>query len=283
MKRVFVGILNNWPYLHSYFVKSLMEIVMHCHKVMGETQIQVDFDFCWGAYVDAMRNEAVNRCMKGQYDYLIMFDADMVYPKDVVQRLIAHDKDVVNGVYYWKVLKQTKEGPKAYAPHVYLKRKQDMFDEGTDMHRYDPIDINRIEQDLVEVDALGGGGMCIKRHVLEKIGPPYFSCQWEDSSWISGEDMRFCKSAKDNGFKVWCDLTLQFGHLTQGAIYEKNLLNTDTFMRQFLSRQNKDHEANHEVKIVDRMLDDIKTGNYEKIKMNITTKGDEKDVKSKNS
>mgnify|MGYP003146155159 CR=1 FL=1 len=221
MKRVMVCVVNNWPYLHSYFVESFANLITYTREQSKNTRIWCDFRFVWGAYVDVMRNESASVAIKGQYDYLIMLDADMVYPKETIIKLVGHDKDVVGGLYYWKTLKpfRNKKGA-GYAPHAYKKFAGDIFSEYS---QYLSIQVEKQEQDLVEVDGLGGGGMCIKREVLEKVARPQFECTW-DSTELSGEDLDFCKKAKSKGFKLFCDLSVKFGHLTQAAVDQGKLL-----------------------------------------------------------
>jgi len=212
MKRVLVCVVNNWAYLHSYFVESLTNLISYTN--LNCKDIQFDVRFVWGAYIDVMRNEASTYTIKYKYDYLIMLDADMTYPEDTIERLVKHDKDVIGGLYYWKILRKTADGRRVYLPHAYRFAKADFLDEEK---KWAPIDVSKIEKDVIEVDGLGGGGVCIKREVLEKIGSPQFECTWESDS-LSGEDLLFCEKAKNEGFKVYCDLTLKYGHIIQSIV-----------------------------------------------------------------
>jgi hypothetical protein len=228
MKRVVVCVVNNWPYLHSLFAESFVSMISYAKEREAVTGIFADFRLVWGAYVDVMRNNCAAITEKGQYDYLIMLDADMVYPKDTIERLVKHDLPVVGGLYYWKIKKPYKNAPGfGYAPHVYKKLKPSMLNE---YRQYAALDVSE-KKGLLEVDGLGGGGLCIKREVLEKVGRPQFECTWE-STEISGEDLDFCRKAKEEGFNVYCDLDLELGHLTQAVIDRGMQLNINDYLVQ---------------------------------------------------
>lgn len=75
------------------------------------------------------------------------------------------------------------------------------------------------EGGLIEVDAAGSAGMIVRRRVLEKMKLqnklPYF----ELGVGQAGEDLNFCKKAKELGFKIHCDLDSSLGHILNTAIW----------------------------------------------------------------
>lgn len=226
MKRVLVCVINNWPYLHSYFVESFTNMMTYTKESESHTGIHCDFRFVWGAYVDVMRNQSVSLALRGQYDFLMMLDADMIYPKHSVIQSVNHDKDVVCGLYYWKTLKPYVNKPGGgYAPHAYKEYAETIFN---DYPQWVSINVEKQEASLVPVEGLGGGGLCIKREVLEKVGRPQFECTWE-STEISGEDLNFCRKAKKEGFKLYCDLSLKFGHITQSVVHDAKLVDLQKY------------------------------------------------------
>ena len=285
-----VCVVNNWPYLHSYFVESFVNLITYTREQSKNTGIWCDFRFVWGAYVDVMRNESASVAIKGQYDNLIMLDADMVYPKDTINKLVGHDKDVVGGLYYWKTLKphKNKKGV-GYAPHAYKKLDADIFAEYA---QYCSINVEKQEQDLVEVDGLGGGGMCIKREVLEKVARPQFECTWE-STELSGEDLDFCKKAKRKGFTLHCDLSVKFGHLTQAAVDQGQLLDLTEYAKKnsslftnegagIVGEVNTEDttDVNINAQDLQKIMGDIKGGNFAG---NIGKEGEKENGKTENN
>jgi hypothetical protein len=218
-------------------------MIAYTRENAHHTSVHVDFRFVWGAYVDVMRNKSASLAIKGQYDFLMMLDADMIYPEHTIVQSVNHDKDVVCGLYYWKTLKPFKNKAGAgYAAHVYKEYDENIFQ---DYPQWVSLDVAKQEKDLIEVDGLGGGGLCIKRKVLEKLGAPQFECTW-DSTEISGEDLNFCKKAKKEGFRIFCDISLNFGHLTQSVVHNGKL----TDLQQYASQNRKSFPGMGEDEVV---------------------------------
>src|SRR5512146_3211807 len=60
-----------------------------------------DVKFCapLGIYIAALRQQAVTLARQAGASHLLFIDADMRFPEDTLDRLIAHDKDVVCAKY----------------------------------------------------------------------------------------------------------------------------------------------------------------------------------------
>ena len=46
------------------------------------------------------RNKLKEYFLKNDYDYLLSLEQDVVSPKDVIERLMKHDKDICSGLYF---------------------------------------------------------------------------------------------------------------------------------------------------------------------------------------
>jgi hypothetical protein len=71
---------------------------------------------------------------------------------------------------------------------------------------------------LVECDLVGGGTMCVKREVFEKVRPAF---KEEFDNWgrrTVSEDFYFCREAKKSGFRVWVDFDLKCDHMKTVAV-----------------------------------------------------------------
>lgn len=64
------------------------------------------------------------------------------------------------------------------------------------------------DEAIMEIDTCGAGCMMIRREVLEKVKPPWFSF----SAWGLNEDWNFCKKAKSEGIRICVDLSVMTGH-----------------------------------------------------------------------
>ena len=60
---------------------------------------ETTFQYFYGYNVDQVRNLIAEWVVKGEWDYLFAVDADISFPRDTLVKLLAHDKDVVSGLY----------------------------------------------------------------------------------------------------------------------------------------------------------------------------------------
>lgn len=144
--------------------------------------------------------EARNRCVElareHRADHLLFLDSDMVFPRTTLQRLLAHDKDIVGATY-----------PKRVAPHNVLGAS---------------LPNARIERDgaLVEMRHVPTGCLLIRMSVFDALPGLSFRFRMDpDTGALVGEDYDFCDRARSAGFTIWCDTTLSFevGHIGQSV------------------------------------------------------------------
>jgi len=126
-------------------------------------------------------------------DYIFFVDSDMRVPADALIRLLGHRKDIVGANY-------VKRRP----PHRPIITK----DVNGKPLRYD-------KDALVNVGELPTGCMLIRMNVFAKMEKPYFAVlPHKGSNDYLGEDLFFCRNARDLGYRVYCDtkLSLEVGH-----------------------------------------------------------------------
>lgn len=156
-------------------------------------------------YIDMARNELVSMFLKTDSTDLVFWDDDVSAPADGVFRLLQHDLDVVAGVYPMK----TEE-------------------EKYPVRLLDGAKIKPITR-LIECEGLPTGFMRIKRHVIEmmieamperKYKNPVNGDEHHDLFSVEringvkwGEDYRFCQLAREHGFRMWADTTLELRHV----------------------------------------------------------------------
>lgn len=148
--------------------------------------------------VDVGRNIIAKYAQENGFDYIMWVDSDMILPKNTLVRLLSHDKDIVAGVYSYKVL-GNKE--------VVAKRFQDETRE-----EYDNLTIKEIKESsgLIEVDGFGFGCVLTKVSVFKEIPYPWFIYTQE-----MGEDIFFCRKAQNEEYKLWLDTDVICGHVGQ--------------------------------------------------------------------
>lgn len=134
-------------------------------------------------------------------DYILFVDSDMVIPRDAIVRLMARNVDIV-GV----------NCPKRNIPFTPVYTR-DINGEWLDFQ----------SGKLYEMDYIGMACTLIKTSVFSKMERPYFYAQFSDENMITpiGEDICFSRSAREAGFKVYCDMdvSMSIGHIITHPLY----------------------------------------------------------------
>jgi glycosyltransferase involved in cell wall biosynthesis len=179
------------------------------------------------------RNQIAHSAVENKCDYLFFIDSDVVIPPDALKRLVAHNKDIVSGMYFHK---QAPFYPVAYMREVDAMRNETGLYNGIAEYPKDT---------LIEVDAIGMGCCLIKTDVFKNFiaDTKHTMDNGEEKTYTEcyafeplpppvgmiamGEDMAFCKRCQDKGYKIYLDTGLQCKHQTVRYIdeeyYEKSM------------------------------------------------------------
>lgn len=136
--------------------------------------------------------------LPSEFDHVLWIDSDMEFPPDAVDRLLAHDVDIVGGLCH------SRHFP--YAPTTMR-----LFGEAFGFEVPTLGVVYDFDGDLLEVDATGAAFLLVKRSVFERLGT---SCWWDPIDG-SNEDIAFCSRAREAGLKLHVDTSLDIGHKTQ--------------------------------------------------------------------
>jgi len=142
------------------------------------------------------RNILFEQAMQLDCTHVLLIDDDMAYQADSLSRLLAHDKDIVSGLYLGRTY-----------PH-----KPMIFDvadsDGACMNMY----LEKDTPDLVPVVAAGFGFLLVKLEALKKLEKPYVRLGELDSQeWC--DDIGFFKRTREAGIQAYCDTTVRCGHI----------------------------------------------------------------------
>ncbi|MBN3037160.1 MAG: hypothetical protein JW834_01815 [Candidatus Diapherotrites archaeon] len=124
-------------------------------------------------------------------DYLLFMDTDTLPPANAFQKLVAHDVPIVGGLYFQKT--------PPFKPLLWKRREGDP--------PFWPI-TKWASGEVVEVDGTGCGFLLVKKEVFDALEKPFF--KWTEV----GEDFYFCDKAREAGFKVFVDTSVECKHLT---------------------------------------------------------------------
>jgi GT2 family glycosyltransferase len=145
-------------------------------------------DFMLQISCDIVQNRTaiVKHALEKGATHLLFVDSDMQFPADALEKLLAHDKDII-GVEY----------NKRQFPLVPVFEQPDRKDT------------------LYESKAIGTGLMLIKLSIFEKMKDDVWFNFGRDNEGKTtlGEDVWFCYTARDKGFTVWVDPTIKVFHL----------------------------------------------------------------------
>ncbi len=140
-------------------------------------------------YIQFARNYALRRFLETDMDHLMFIDADMSWSPGALGEILAlpAEMDIVGGVY------RTKED-EAYYP----------------VNALGPLSFP-----LCELAGVATGFMRITRKAAQAMAEAF-----EDPFWIEriggepfGEDMLFCRRARELGLKVWGKFDIAFDHI----------------------------------------------------------------------
>jgi glycosyltransferase involved in cell wall biosynthesis len=134
-------------------------------------------------------------------DYVLFIDADMRFPKDTLERLIAHGKGIIG------VNATTRSSPvKATAKTL------EIDEDGT--CNWKQIS-SKNKTGIQQADGIGCGVMLISKETLNAIPKPWFFFELLPENKLLGEDIYFCIKAKDVGIDTFIDhdLSQEIGHV----------------------------------------------------------------------
>ena len=155
-----------------------------------------------GTLIFDQREKLALEALKEGADYILWIDADMRFPKDTIERLIAHDKPIVG------VNATTRSIP------VRSTAKNLEIDFEKKENHWRAVS-SKDKTGLEQVTAIGCGVMMVKKEVFEKTPRPWFWFEMIPGEKLLGEDVYFCIKAHDAGFDTWVDhgLSNEIGHV----------------------------------------------------------------------
>jgi len=187
--------------INALTMQCLLEMVAHSNKKY-DLNIIVASE---GYTIAENRSYISAQAVKSGSDYLLMIDDDMTFEPDILERLIANNKDICGTAYH----------PRAETGQI-IK----FLDETHAVRLEDPeIKKNPKYQTVFECHATGTGIILIKCEVFKKVPQPWFMFEYHDNGCCKlGEDWWFCEKAKKYGIKTHADPRPKVGHIGEVII-----------------------------------------------------------------
>lgn len=174
-------------------------------------------NFCMmqNAMINQCRDSLVQVAIRKGVEYIMWLDDDMIVPDDVIERLLAHNKDIVSGIYF---------GRKNFRPLLFdVTPEQENGDTVYSIQNHTEYP----ESGIFKVDGIGFGCVLTKVSVLKKI----WDCPDEgigrtcfDFIGGIGEDLSFAIRCQRLGIETWVDPTIKCGHLSEFTVTEAHWL-----------------------------------------------------------
>lgn len=187
--------IPTYDYMHFQFVDCLTKLI----RRLDEDEIDYEVCFQGGTLVYVGRDKLAKKAIDEGFTHMLWLDSDMIFSEELLDNLMFSGKDFVTGIAHGR-----------RAPHMSCLFKK--IWPGVDRwqgHDYPTA--------TFEVGGCGFACVLIKtsivKAVYEKQGTAFFPMR------ELGEDLAFCKRARDLGFHIWAEPTVWLGHIGHITVY----------------------------------------------------------------
>lgn len=159
---------------------------------------EVDFQTFYGYNIDQVRNLIAHWTVQS-YDYLFSVDSDIAFERDTLKKLLSHNKDIVSGLYI-------QRKPDQHILEIY----EDNGRGGVTNMPHEKL----TGRGLVQIMGCGFGCVLVKKEVFQTVGYPQFEYHSAiDHANTISEDNDFCGKARNKGFTIWADSSIECRHI----------------------------------------------------------------------
>ena len=155
------------------------------------------------------RNAMIRQALETNCDYVFFIDDDCLIPPPTLKKLLAHDVDIVTGLYAMRNY-----------PHRPI-----IFDQAYSDGRATWTNLEDSDTGLRKIVATGMGCLLVKAHVFRKIAEKYKYWvtlgELEADHWC--DDLSFFKRVRESGFDIYVDLNCPVGHYAKTAIWPNKI------------------------------------------------------------
>lgn len=148
------------------------------------------------------RNIIIEQALQLEATHVFFVDDDVLIPRDALKKLLAHDKDIVSGLYLQRNF-----------PHAPIAFNVSLND-GKCRYKF----LNNKETGLVEVVNFGLGCCLIKTDVFRNIPKPWITIgQLNAQEW--NDDIAFFNRCTQAGYHLFLDLDVRCGHMATATVW----------------------------------------------------------------
>ena len=214
-RRCLVAVCSNERTIYRQTAQSLLTLgwgqrVTDAAKAHGFADVSVTWIHKYLSVAD-LRNEACAIAIATDCTHLLFLDADMVWPADVLGRMLRHHAaGIVSGLYFLKAW-----------PHWPIALKRPRKNATTGDIDYDYDGTAHLGDKLVPEALVGMGCTLIPAALLREMARPWFAYGTDTNGrWTVTEDVGFCQAAGALKVPIWVDPTVKCGHVASHVIAE---------------------------------------------------------------
>lgn len=136
-------------------------------------------------------------------DWVWFMGDDHAFSPDILMKLLKHNVDIVVPITPCKSI--------PFMPcMMHGPQNGEMYHEDMPLYHWDELSGDGLFA-LPKGDFIGQAGMLVKKHVLDKLGYPWFKCGQLDPGRLQ-EDLWFCHEVQELGYTVYVDQEIVLDH-----------------------------------------------------------------------
>ena len=156
-----------------------------------------------GGYKPHNLNRIVKHAQDEGFTHFMSIDNDMIFPSSGILRLLDADKDIIGANYNQRTTGLS--GDDRIATVKFADKN------GKIIHQ-------EIPSHLFKCYTLGLGFTLMKTSIFDKLAKPYFRDFESEEGEHHTEDVEFFVKCQKAGLEVWCNPTIEIGHIGKNVI-----------------------------------------------------------------
>jgi GT2 family glycosyltransferase len=173
-------------------------------KKVGQSTVS----FLIGSLVYDSRNTLAAYAVQMEADYILWLDSDMVFPPDTLERMMKvldehKEIDILSGLFFRRTT--------PFTPVLFSKLEREgdnvVFEE-----------FDHVPEGLTEIAGCGFGCVLMRTDCLLDIASRQGTGAWFTPMLHAGEDCSFCLRARECGYSIWVDPSIECGHMGYAAV-----------------------------------------------------------------
>lgn len=165
--------------------------------------------FLMGSLIYDSRNRLAAMAVQMEADYILWLDSDMTFVPDTLERMMKvldenQNIEILSGLYFRRA--------HPFTPVLFSKLEVD------ENGNLEFADYNDIPDEPFEIAGCGFGCVLMRTECLLNIAAKEHGGVWFSPIANAGEDCAFCIRARREGYKIYCDPSVELGHMGYAPI-----------------------------------------------------------------